>query len=365
MGSEVYPLFNPLSPTTRQTTRALQEIQSQRPNLLVVQQGGDGQELIQFTPLPMQPIDITDRMRWSTNLISSPNPSPDEMVIQARGRRTIPLTYSPDIRQVTRQSQSGLTQSPTRPHTSRLLLSPTSRSSPRKRLTLSDTPPSGPVSSSFYSPSPDKTRRSPISKKLRLSPQSSVTTETLMKGLSHGQLVQLVTDLMSARPDIKKEVRELLPNPDLTEHEANLNYLKRNIYKALPSTRLESKTDSMAYNRVSVHLMAFKKCLTDGMKCLLDSHQWVSVIDYTVMGWGYVKSTPVWSNPPHNTVRKACFKALAMGAMRALREGGFGQDEHLAIRDKLDKLRGESDEVIVCIKYIDFILRNSDGEIEN
>ena len=92
----LFPTFNPVSPTTRQTTRALQEIQSQRPNLLIV----DGDDDIDITPLPMHPIDITDRMRWTANFDDSmvtPNPSPDEMVIQARGRRQIPLTFSPDI----------------------------------------------------------------------------------------------------------------------------------------------------------------------------------------------------------------------------------------------------------------------------
>ena len=66
--------------------------------------------------------------------------------------------------------------------------------------------------------------------------------------------------------------------------EETLNYLKKNIYKALPSTRLESKTDSMAYNRVSVHLVAFKKGLVDGLRTLLDSHHWIPAIDYVVRG---------------------------------------------------------------------------------
>ena len=38
---------------------------------------------------------------------------------------------------------------------------------------------------------------------------------------------------------------------------------KRIIFKSLPNTRLESKTDSMAYSRVSTHLMAFKKAVID------------------------------------------------------------------------------------------------------
>ena len=90
----LFPSFS-LSPTTRQTTRALQEIQAQRPGLLVLE--GEG---LAVAPVPVQPTDITDRVRWSVNLATSldtPSPSPDELAIQARGRRRMPLTYSPDL----------------------------------------------------------------------------------------------------------------------------------------------------------------------------------------------------------------------------------------------------------------------------
>ena len=60
-------------------------------------------------------------------------------------------------------------------------------------------------------------------------------------------------------PDLVTEVHTMIPAPDLAPLEEKLHYLKRNIYKALPSTRLESKTDSMAYNRVSLHLTTFKR----------------------------------------------------------------------------------------------------------
>ena len=47
----------------------------------------------------------------------------------------------------------------------------------------------------------------------------------------------------------------MLPAPDLAPMEERLLYLKRNISRSLPNTRLESKTDSLAYNRVSGHLV--------------------------------------------------------------------------------------------------------------
>ena len=90
----LFPMFS-LSPTTRQTTRALQEIQAQRPGLLVVEEEG-----INVAHIPTQPTDITDRVSWTVNLsdaLDTPSPSPDEMAIQARGRRRVPLTFSPDL----------------------------------------------------------------------------------------------------------------------------------------------------------------------------------------------------------------------------------------------------------------------------
>ena len=90
----LFPMFS-LSPTTRQTTRALQEIQAQRPGLLVVEEEG-----LSVAHIPTQPTDITDRVSWTVNLsdaLDTPSPSPDEMAIQARGRRRVPLTFSPDL----------------------------------------------------------------------------------------------------------------------------------------------------------------------------------------------------------------------------------------------------------------------------
>ena len=179
--------------------------------------------------------------------------------------------------------------------TSSRLLLPSSRDPPRKRLRLQDSPPERqrlPVVSSLYSPSPDKQRHSPVAKRLKLSPrpEPSISPEIAVKGLSHGQLTNLISNLLTNHPQLKTEVTQLLPAPDLSCYEENLNYLKKNIYKALPNSRLvESKNDSLAYNRVSVHLLAFKKCLSEGLKSLLDSQQWLSVVDFVIMAWSFVR----------------------------------------------------------------------------
>ena len=55
---------------------------------------------------------------------------------------------------------------------------------------------------------------------------------------------------------VQLKVSGMLPAPDLGPMEERLLYLKRNISRSLPNTRLESKTDSLAYNRVSGHLVS-------------------------------------------------------------------------------------------------------------
>ncbi|CAB4061235.1 unnamed protein product [Lepeophtheirus salmonis] len=217
-------------------------------------------------------------------------PSPDEMVIQARGRRSTPLIFSPDVHLTPYRGK--------RATSGRLLLLPT-RSSPRKRLTLTDSPPS-PV------------KRSP-------SPRNSGWSQ-----------------LMEKKPELAEDIRQIMPSPDLAPCEERLNYLKRNVYKALPNTRLESKTDSMAYNRV-----------------LLEANQWPALLDYSLMAWAYVRTTPVWDNPPHNNIRKQCFKSLSANCMHSLKRGEWSDEVYLDIKNKMIPLKQDSEEIITCLKYID------------
>lgn len=409
----MFRLFNPLSPTTRRTTRALQEIQAQRmsgifaidemritttnttnnmltpPAAIDHRPATNPNNVLRPTNLQTNNINnanIINNFNLFNNLFNSPDQtqgpterrrlsgnfdpsdhhdqSPDEAAIQARGRRSIPLTYSPDInhtplrQQMQRAKLSALSQAGSG---GRLLLPSTRdgvRTSPRKRLTLSDTPPSSvqssPCLNQLFTPSPDKIKISPLTKKLKLdSTASGISPEVAMKGLNQGQLTDLLSSLLARHPELREEVVQLIPAPDLAPLEERLNYLKRNIYKALPSTRLESKTDSLAFNRVSTHLATFKKAVMDQLKPLLEGEQWLAVLDYSVLAWGYVKATPVWENPSHNNTRKACFRSLAAACMTALRRGQFRGAELAGIRTKLARLQADSEEVVVCLKYIE------------
>jgi len=399
----LFRLFNPLSPTTRRTTRVLQEMQAQRgmngifaldemrisnsPTLTTLTPPTQQQQVLRPTNNTAAPT-TTNQVLRTTNTLFQNNPdninrgnnetliperrrlegnfddsigqnSPDEMVIQARGRRQVPLTFSPDInhtplrQQMQRAKLAAMSQS----SGSRLLLPNSNvRTSPRKRLTLSDTPPPTSCISQVYTPSPDKLKMSPLTKRVRIDPAlHNINPETAIKGLSHSQLISLMGSILQRHPELVEEVHTMLPSPDLTPMEEKLNYLKRNIYKALPNTRLESKTDSMAYNRVSIHLTTFKKAVVDSVKSLLEGQQWLAIIDYTVMAWAYVQATPVWENPSHNNIRKTCFKSLAASCMTALKKGNFKAEQCEEIRKKLSKLKADSDEIVICLKHLDEI----------
>ena len=338
-----------------------------------------------------------------------PSPSPDEMVITARGRRAIPLTFSPDVHttplsQRMQRPHPGMGNShskgisqlarggggvvchssstsgwQTPPNSVTRLLLPT-RTSPRKRLTLTDSPPnSSPPSASTPSPSPEKqcvsssilfsnTRRSPITKRFRMMQATGNSPEeidpiTKLKGLSQAQMVTLLTELMQKKPEIRDEVKRCMPEPDIAAMEEHLNYLKRNIYKSLPNTRLESKTDSMAYNRVSTHLLAFKKAITDQGKRLCDSHAWVAVVDHAVMAWSYVKSTPVWDNQPHNNIRRQCFKLLAANSLQAIKRGVWNAEACTQLKAKMATMEKDSEDIGLCIKQLSLIINN--GNLSN
>ena len=182
-------------------------------------------------------------------------------------------------------------------------------------------------------------KRSPVAKKVKMEALNIDGVEEdpclKMKGLSPSQVIGIVSRLIAKHPELESEVSELLPaEPDLAPYADTLNYLKKNISKSLPNTRLESKTDSLAYNRVSTHLLALKKAIFEQGKVLVESKQWRGVLEHVTLAWAVVKSTPVWDNPPHNNVRKQCFKSLAANAMQAIKKAKFNSHSAKEIKDK-------------------------------
>jgi Cut8. len=190
----------------------------------------------------------------SINLPSSyvsPSPSPDEMIIQQRGRRRLPVTWSPDVEQTKQNGASARDRTPVK--ASPMKCSIVLRSTPRKRLLLNDP--------KELFPTPEKNRKaSPNAKKSRLEKTTiySGPLQASLKGLSQDQLIDVIQQIAERHPEQLNEIQESLPAPDLRPLEDQLNYLKKNIFKSLPNSRLTSKTDSPAYSRAATHVLAFK-----------------------------------------------------------------------------------------------------------
>lgn len=242
----------------------------------------------------------------------------------------------------------------------------TLRSTPRKRLLLGDceripltpekidfsdisTPQKFKITSPIKSSPPVKRCR--IEKTLDTPHKAPI--DTALKGLSPVQLIHIIKNITYNHPEIEQELRCNIPAPDLAPLEERLSYLKSNIFKSLPTSRLTSKTDSPAYSRVVTHLAVFKKSVIDQGKVLIESQHWDSVIKYVFLAWGYVKATPVWDNQPHNAQRKQCFKALTNFCLTALKKGNFEKSFLTDILKKLQNMLIDSEEVQSCLKYID------------
>lgn len=173
-----------------------------------------------------------------------------------------------------------------------------------------------------------------------------------LKGLSPTQLINVIKTITYKHPEIEKEIRMEIPVPDLAPLEERLSYLKCNIFKSLPSSRLTSKTDLPAYSRVATHLGAFKKCVIEQGKTLVESQHWNSVMDYVFLAWSYVRATPVWDHQPHNAARKQCFKALINFCMSALKKATFDRDFLVDVQDKLQGMISDAEEIQSCLKHV-------------
>ncbi|XP_045499749.1 uncharacterized protein LOC123697322 [Colias croceus] len=302
----------------------------------------------------------------------SPAPSPDEQLIQQRGRKRVPTNWSPDIDLKRNSTFHSLIRTPPKNTPSRHSppkLGVTLRSTPRKRLLLGDVErvPLTPEKIDFSDLStPQKfkinspVKASPPIKRCRLEKSFDAEykgpIDTALKGLSPTQLINMIKKITYKHPEIEDDIRKDMPVPDMAPLEERLNYLKSNIFKSLPTSRLTSKTDSPAYSRVSTHLAAFKKCLVDQGKVLVESQHWESVLEYVFLAWSYVRATPVWDNQPHNAHRKQCFKALTNFCMTALKKGDFTKDFLIDVQDKLETMEADSEDIKSNIKLVQGML---------
>lgn len=271
------------------------------------------------------------------------------------GRRRIPVTWSPDN---FKKSGSPVGNRTPQKSPSKLINSTTSlRTTPRKRLLLAEQLELTPEKKYILSPTKKSpVKHSPLIKRAKLdlsSPRPSHSIDFALKGLSSDQLIDLIKGLVDKHPELEKDLIQNIPTPDIKSMEEKLNYLKRNIFKSIPSSRLTSRTDSQAYSRASTHLTAFKKCLLEQAKILNEGKHWDTLVDYAFIAWSYVRSTPLWDNHAHNAMRRLCFKTLAAHCLQALKNANFDRDRYIELYDRFRSMSMDCEDVLNCAKILE------------
>ncbi|GAB0092504.1 uncharacterized protein DMENIID0001_075000 [Sergentomyia squamirostris] len=279
----------------------------------------------------------------------SPVPSPDEIIIRQRGRRSISLTWSPCQEKNNSSKKSSPLKTPTKSHTQMVL-----RSSPRKRLLMGDG--RSPVCPRTIL---EDTKKLRIEEKSVARRNSQVPLTTYLKGYSQEQLAAIIQKLVQDNPHLERSVRNELPVPDINNFEGQLITIKKNIYRSLPSSRLVKKNDSVSYSRASLHLAALKKAIDDQSTILSQSQHYDALLDYVLMAWTIVRSTPIWENHSHNAIRRYCFKRLALHCRTALQQAG----EHLG-DDRINQLSSQVNDMITdcesmsdCLTTLEYLTK--------
>lgn len=280
----------------------------------------------------------------------SPAPSPDELVIQKRGRRCRTIVWSPDLDTCKRNSLFSLSSRDRTPVKSPSKSSMILRSTPRKRLALGDANETG-----FTTPEKKKKPQGLLDSN---SGQRHYTGNLLngLRGLSHEQLVQMIMDLVSMQDDgilhegekISNLLLKKMPVADIQPLIDTLNSLKQNIRISMMSSNL----DDLASNHAYVHLDAYQKAIIDQGKRLVESQHWMSVMHYVYAAWNITKQMQDWGNQNLCNFTKKCFKNLTHFCVQALRKGNFTDNALNMFSNRLDTMVTDCDDIKICLQLI-------------
>lgn len=173
------------------------------------------------------------------------------------GRRKISLSWSP-MKTPMRSSSSNSTM--------------TLRSSPRKRIFMSEYSPSSrslekprtPNPSPYKAPNPTVLMRytskrlryedTPVARRLRTTPLNQI-----LSGLEKNQLIGIIEDLVRKEPRYEEEIRRNLPMADIRRISEKLKTLAKTIHRTIPTTRLINKVDVSSYGKAAPYMLMMKQ----------------------------------------------------------------------------------------------------------
>ncbi|XP_070530258.1 uncharacterized protein [Cardiocondyla obscurior] len=332
---------------------ARQPRETQDPSLRVRQSHPESLLVIPANSTPTyRNMDVSTLQNWLNRLPddwSSPQ-SPDELVIQKRGRRRS-IVWSPDLDSYKRRSLLSLSSrdhTPVKsPSTSNVVLRDA-----RKRLSLIDTRQSSFVTS--------ENKKTPLSSPISLNDanvsreQPSNNLATTLRCLSHEQLVQLIMDLVYTQDnDVLCENEKLcnilfkkMPIADIKPLIEKLLTLRQHIYASL----VNLTDDGSTCNRACIHLDTFHKTLIDQGKIFQESQHWISLMHYVFEAWKITRDLPEWKNQGFHNISQKCFKSLSQFCTEALRRGSFETSALEIYIESLKTMAAECEEFQICLQ---------------
>ncbi|KAJ8688210.1 hypothetical protein QAD02_024005 [Eretmocerus hayati] len=279
--------------------------------------------------------------RYSTDSHASA-PSPDELIIQTRGRRKS-IVWSPESdahkrdHSLFRDRTPG--NSPAKPQSSADV-----KSTPRKRLNLDD------MDVEMVTPE----------KKMKLSPKKFTgNLENGLKGLSHEQLVRMIMDLVSLQENDKLQphdrlrnvVLDKMPIADIQPLQERLANLRQSVYASLVSSNV---TDS-DYSRAYVHLENYLKTLRDQGLHLVESQHWAAVMQYVFAAWPITKDLPEWKDHGMHSTTQKCYKQLTDFCLQGLRNGTFTSQTLSGFKERMLPMLEDFCDISICLQFINSV----------
>ncbi|XP_071572255.1 uncharacterized protein [Temnothorax nylanderi] len=307
------------------------------------------------TPATYRNMDVSTLQNWLNRLPddwSSPQ-SPDELVIQKRGRRRS-IVWSPDLDTYKRRSLLSLSSRDRTPVKSPSTSKAVSRDAARKRLSLNDT-----RQSSFTTLENKKTSL-PFRVSLNTTnvprEQSNDNLVKSLRGLSHEQLVKLIMELVYAQDNgalrenekLRDVLSKKMPVADIQPLLEKLVVLRQNIYTSFMF--VPNLTNDSTYSRTYIHLDTFQKTLVDQGRILQESQHWISLMRYALEAWRITRELPEWENQgSHNSTRQ-CFKSLSQFCTEALRRGNFETSALEIYIESLKTIAAECEDFQICLQ---------------
>ncbi|KAF7992977.1 hypothetical protein HCN44_005758 [Aphidius gifuensis] len=290
-------------------------------------------------------ISINGRYSWS------PAPSPDELVIQKRGRRRRTIVWSPEVDKK-RDSLLSNNLNDRTPVKSTSRLSMHNHNTPRKRLVLDDND-----KNDYLTPEQQ------IKKINSINEQKQYNGNLIngLRGLSNDQLVKVIMDLVSMQEDgaikpdeqLRDVIMKRMPVADIQPLKETLNSLRQNVFGSLVSS--DDKSEEDAFERASVYLDAYEKTLHEQGEKLITSQHWTSVMQYVFAAWSITKELPVWPHQ-HNTVHK-CYGYLTTFAKNALLNGSFTDSALEVFSTKMETMSHDCEDMRICLQIAKDMIR--------